>query len=259
MKELLVVDQREVLGKEFKMYGDFENPLFLAKDVAEWIEHSNPRMMLKSVDEDEKVVNNAYTLGGNQEQWFLTEDGLYEVLMQSRKPIAKQFKKQVKTILKELRKGNVELTPTLTKKQQLQLAILNGDELERVSSLKMYEELVVQEATQPLIEKIEEDKPLVTFADRVLKDGDNILVRELAKISTDEGYKIGEKRLYNKLREWGWIFKHSTEPTQKALEGEIFIVETRVIKTPYGDKQTFTTKVTPKGQIKIIEKLLSEK
>lgn len=63
--------------------------MFLAKDVAKWIEHSNPRMMLKSVDEDEKIcVNNPYALKGQQEQWFLTEDGLYEVLMQSRKPIA---------------------------------------------------------------------------------------------------------------------------------------------------------------------------
>lgn len=66
--------------------------MFLAKDVAEWIEHSNTRMMLRNVDEDEKqCVNNPYALQGQQEQWFLTEDGLYEVLMQSRKPIAKQI------------------------------------------------------------------------------------------------------------------------------------------------------------------------
>ena len=87
MTEMQIIEQREVLGKDFKIYGDYENPLFLAKDVAEWIEHSNARMMLQSVDDDEKVVKNAYTLGGNQEQWFLTENGLYEVLMQSRKPI----------------------------------------------------------------------------------------------------------------------------------------------------------------------------
>ena len=103
MTELQIIEQREVLGKDFKIYGDYENPLFLAKDVAEWIEHSNARMMLQSVDDDEKVVKNAYTLGGNQEQWFLTENGLYEVLMQSRKPIAKEFKKQVKEILKSIR------------------------------------------------------------------------------------------------------------------------------------------------------------
>lgn len=98
MDSLTVINQQEVLGKDFKIYGTAENPLFLAKDVAEWIEHSNPRMMLNNIDEEDKVVNNVYTLGGNQEMWLLTEDGLYEVLMQSRKPIAKAFKKEVKKL-----------------------------------------------------------------------------------------------------------------------------------------------------------------
>ncbi|WP_240515061.1 BRO-N domain-containing protein [Bacillus cereus] len=78
--------------------------MFLAKDVASWIEHSNQRMMLNSVDEDEKqCVNNPYASSGQKQQWFLTENGIYEVLMQSRKPIAKQWKKQVKVILKQIR------------------------------------------------------------------------------------------------------------------------------------------------------------
>ena len=54
MTEIQIIEQRVVLGKDFKIYGDYENPLFLAKDVAEWIEHSNARMMLQGVDEDEK-------------------------------------------------------------------------------------------------------------------------------------------------------------------------------------------------------------
>lgn len=111
MKEVLkVIDEREILGKDVKVYGTVDEPLFLAKDVANWIEHSNPRMMLQKVDEEEKVVSNVYTLGGIQETWFLTEDGLYEVFMQSRKPIAKDFKKQIKKVLKELRTtGKVDL------------------------------------------------------------------------------------------------------------------------------------------------------
>lgn len=102
--EMKTIGNYEFLGKTISIYNTIENPLFLAKDVAEWIEHSNSRMMLKTVDEDEKVVNIVYTHGGNQETWFLTEDGLYEVFMQSRKPIAKQFKKKIKEILKEIRK-----------------------------------------------------------------------------------------------------------------------------------------------------------
>ncbi len=106
MSVLQVIEQREILGKQLTIYGDFEDPLFLAKEVAEWIDYdvSSINKMISNVDEDEKVRNIIPTLGGNQEMWFLTEDGLYEVLMQSRKPIAKQFKKEVKTLLKNIRK-----------------------------------------------------------------------------------------------------------------------------------------------------------
>src|SRR5574344_740988 len=103
MEQLQIINQQEVLGKDFKIYGTKDNPLFLAKDVAEWIEHSKPSMMLNSIDEEEKLKETLFTSGQNREMWFLTEDGLYEVLMQSRKPIAKQFKKEVKRILKQIR------------------------------------------------------------------------------------------------------------------------------------------------------------
>ena len=82
---------------------------FLTEDVANWIEHSKPDVMIKSVDEDEKVkVRPKQSLGlltNNNEYWFLTEDGLYEVLMQSRKPIAKAFKKEVKQNIKRFKEG----------------------------------------------------------------------------------------------------------------------------------------------------------
>ena len=95
---LTVIQETVILGKKIQMYGSIENPLFKATDVAEWIEHSKVSMMLKSIDDDEKVkVNNVYSenrTGGNG-TWFLTEDGLYEVCMQSRKPIAKQMKKEI--------------------------------------------------------------------------------------------------------------------------------------------------------------------
>ena len=112
MNEIKVINEQTVLGKNFRIYGTFENPLFLAKDVAEWIEHSKVSIMLESVDDDEKIkkiceVNNSYFTSfkarKTQEMWFLTENGLYEVLMLSRKPIAKQFKKEVKKILHQLR------------------------------------------------------------------------------------------------------------------------------------------------------------
>ena len=105
MNVLQVIEQREILGKQLTMYGNFEEPLFLAKEVANWIEHSDVSTMIRNVDEDEKLIQTLFVSGQNREMWFLTEDGLYEVLMQSRKPIAKQFKKEVKALLKNIRKG----------------------------------------------------------------------------------------------------------------------------------------------------------
>ena len=116
--EIQVIDSREVLGKDFKIYGTIEKPLFLAKDVANWIENSNTSQMVRNIDEDEKIkaiapIYNVYNgQYENQECLFLTEDGLYEVLFQSRKPIAKAFKKEVKQILKALRLNQIELVNT---------------------------------------------------------------------------------------------------------------------------------------------------
>ena len=120
MNELEVVSTKEILGRSFTVYGTVGEPLFLAKDVAEMIDYAkradgsfNVSVMLKSIDEDEKVklhttVNN---LNGGSDTWFLTENGLYEVLFQSRKPIAKEFKAKVKELLHDLRLNKVKVIP----------------------------------------------------------------------------------------------------------------------------------------------------
>lgn len=107
--EIQVLDDRYILGKRVKTYGDIENPLFLARDVAEWIEHSRASEMLKGIDKEEKLMQTIIASGQRREMWFLTEDGLYEVLMQSRKPVAKEFKKKVKNMLKDLRMNRLNL------------------------------------------------------------------------------------------------------------------------------------------------------
>ena len=73
MNAIQVIDEREVLGFQVKTYGDMENPLFLAKDVAEWIEHSDVSMMLRKVDEDEKLIQTLFVSGQNREMWFLSD------------------------------------------------------------------------------------------------------------------------------------------------------------------------------------------
>lgn len=116
-KELTVIDERDVLGKRFRVYGDFENLLFLAKDVAEWIDYNKKsngsydvNSMLRMVDEDEKLIRKIFVSGQNRNMWFLTEDGFYEVCMQSTKPNAKIFKKEVKKILKTIRKTGMYMS-----------------------------------------------------------------------------------------------------------------------------------------------------
>lgn len=103
--QIQVLKQTELLGHQFTVYGTAENPMFLAREIAECIDYDKTSLnkLVASVDDDEKGRNIIPPPGGNQQVWFLTEGGLYEVLMQSRKPIAKQFKKGVKQILHEVR------------------------------------------------------------------------------------------------------------------------------------------------------------
>lgn len=150
MNQLQMIYNQEVLGKDFHIYGTVEEPLFLAKDVAELIDYSktskgnyNISAMVRNIDDDEKGINIVNTPGGNQEMLFLTEAGLYEVLFQSRKPLAKQFKKQVKAILKEIRinGGYINEGATTQQLEQLQQKIskllnykIKGDTINDVCS-----------------------------------------------------------------------------------------------------------------------------
>ena len=109
LTELLQTTQ--LCGVSLSVYGTPAEPLFLAKEVAEILDHSQASKMVQMVDEDEKGRKIVPTPGGNQEMWLLTEQGLYEVLMQSRKPVARQFKAGVKALLKALRTGEQPATP----------------------------------------------------------------------------------------------------------------------------------------------------
>lgn len=101
MDEIKILHKSTFLGKEIDVWGTFENPLFRASDVANWLHNTNVSNMVKKVDEDEVTK---FNLGSRQgETLFLTENGLYEILMLSRKKDAKQFKKGVKKILHEIR------------------------------------------------------------------------------------------------------------------------------------------------------------
>ena len=193
-KALQVINKSELLGRQFTVYGTAENPLFLAKEVAEMIEHSQVTRMVESVDDEEKEVNIVHTLGGDQKSWFLTEDGLYEVLMQSRKPIAKQFKKGVKAILKEIRtKGGyiptteqdtpevimakaLKYADTKIKEQQAQLAEANETIKDQNQRIQIAQGTIEEQEKQ-----IKKDAPLADFARDVLQSSTTYTLTEISK------------------------------------------------------------------------------
>ena len=224
---LQIIDEREVLEKEFRIYGTWEKPLFLAKDVANWIEHSAVHMMMKNVDEDEKVRNNVSTLGGIQEAWFLTEDGLYEVLMQSRKKIAKDFKKQVKHILKEVRKNGgyivegreSEFADKLPKtfKEALLLLVEAEEEKERlIADNNKKQELLVAQA------------PMIDLYNDFINSDSIYSVNEIAKCLAIKD--LGRNNLYRWLR-WNKIIMEDSREAFQPHVNAGYIIH-RIIKYP---------------------------
>lgn len=254
MNEIEVIDQRQLLGKDFKIYGDIENPLFMAKDVAIWIEHSDPSTMLRTVDQNEKLVQTMFVSGQNRECWFLTEDGLYEVLMRSRKPIAKEFKMQVKQILKEIRKHGVYAT-----NEKLEAMLKDPDTMIKALQALKAERTKVS----ALSEKISEDKPKVIFADALATSYTSILIRDLSKLIRQNGVEIGGLRLYEWMREKGYLIKQKgtdyNMPTQRSIELGLFEIKETVITHSDGHNSIKKTPmVTAKGQIYFINKLIPE-
>lgn len=136
----------------------------------------------------------------------------------------------------------------------------NQPELVMARALKMaagqIDELKLE--NKELHDKIEADKPKTIFADAVTASDSAVLVRDLAKMIRQNGYEIGEKRLYNWMRENGYICKGTTMPTQKAMELGLFEIEIRTIERGVGlPLERKTTKVTGKGQIYFANKFLA--
>ena len=205
-----VLKQTELCGRQFTVYGTVEEPLFRAKDVAEVINHNNISHMLSLVDDDEKGVTQFVTPGGNQQVWMLTEGGLYEVLMQSRKPIAKQFKKGVKRILHEVRTtgGYISTTPNDTPEEIMAraLTIAQATLAKREERLKQLEaETEQQQATIELQDKeIKEAAPKVTYYNNHLQSVNTLTSTQIAK-------QIGmdAEKLHKKLKEAGIFYRQS--------------------------------------------------
>ena len=244
--KLEIIHTARLFNHVFKVYGTFEEPLFLAKDVAEWIEYdtSSIHKMLASVDEDEKVRKIVPTPGGPQEMWFLTENGLYEVLMLSRKPVAKLFKREVKRILRELRTRGITATP-----QTIDRILADPD-----FGIRLLAELKSErEKSRVLSEKVERDRPKVVFAESLEVSDDCILIGELAKlISQSCGVRMGARSLFEYLRVNGYLIRVGDQrnlPTQRSVNADwLRILERTVIDASGNVRIIRTPKVTGKGQ-----------
>lgn len=172
MNEIKIIQKTELCSHTFSVYGTPDEPLFLAKEIANVIGHTDVSTMIRNVDEEEKVTNNVCTLGGRQNAWFLTEDGLYEVLMQSRKPIAKEFKKGVKLILKEIRtKGGYMTVKDETPEETIARALLMAQH-----TIELRDKRIALQA-----EQLKLQAPKVAYVDEVLASDRTYTTTQIAK------------------------------------------------------------------------------
>lgn len=218
-------------------------PWFCLVDVCRILSIGNPtdvknRLMKNGVD----TIEGIDSLGRKQNTNFINEPNLYKVVFQSRKPEAEQFANWVTSeVLPSIRKHGLYAKEELLSDPDLMISILMDLKKER-------------EEKKRLLEKVEEDKPKVQFAETVTKSKDNILMRDMAKLLCDEGFNVGEKRLYKYLRNNN-ILMQDNMPYQSYVDRKYFFVKENSIDTIYGVKLTKTTLVTPKGQMWIVSKI----
>lgn len=239
--ELQVIKETQVLGKDFKIYGTVEEPLFLAKDVAEWIEHSDTRRMIDTIDEDEKLIGTLFLSGQNREVWLLTENGLYEVLMQSRKPKAKEFKKHVKLILKSIRKHGAYMT-----EQTLEQALTSPDFLIKLATeLKNEKDKNLQLQAQNSHLTVENTimQPKADYFDELVDRNLLTGIRETAK-----QLKVKQNKFVQFLLDKKYIYRDKRgklQPYADKNDGLFELKETINEKTQWSGTQLL---VTPKGR-----------
>jgi len=176
---------------------------------------------------------------------LINESGLYNAVFNSKKSEAKKFKKWVTSeVLPSLRKngGYIISNEEDTDEELLARAVLVANE-----AIKRKNERIKQ-----LENKITEDAPKVSFAEKLLQSKDSILIRDYAKILYDENINIGEKRLYKWLRDNGYLMKDNM-PYQQYMK--YFLIKESSIDTPFGVRITKTTKIKPEGQLYFYEKL----
>lgn len=248
MNDLKIFENKE-FGEIRTVVKDGE-PWFVGKDVAEILGHSNPQRALRDyIDDDDKGVTKIVTPGGTQTMAIINESGLYSLILSSKLPNAKKFKKWVTSeVLPSIRKNGGYIAGQET---------MSDDEL-MARALQVAQNKILEKDKQ-----IETMKPKAIFADAVAASHTSILIGDLAKLISQNGVSIGQKRLFKWLRDNGYLIKREGSdrnmPTQRSMEMKLFEVKESTISNPDGSVRiTRTPKVTGKGQQYFVNKFLTE-
>ena len=254
MNNQIEIFQNEEFGQVRTLMINGE-PYFVGKDVAEILGYANPRKaIIDHVDEEDKTdgVTIRDSIGREQNPVCINESGLYSLILSSKLPTAKKFKRWITNeVLPSIRKNGMYATEELLNNPDLLIAVVT----------KLKEE---RELRQALEEEKKINAPKIVFADAVSASKTSILVGDLAKILKQNNVDFGQKRLFAWLRENGYLIKRKGSdwnmPTQRSMEQGLFeIKESTHLNGDGVNITTKTTKVTGKGQQYFINKLLKEK
>lgn len=249
MHELQVFDNPE-FGK-VRVVDRNGEAWFVAADVCRVLELSNPTMAAERLDEDEKAKFNLGLPGSDAT--VINEAGLYSLVLSSRKPQAKTFKRWIThEVIPAIHKHGAYMTPDTIEN------ILNDPDTVIRLATRLKEERAKCEALEA---QAESNRPKVLFADAVAASHTSILIGELAKLMKQNGVGIGQNRLFAWLRENGYLIRRKgcdyNMPTQKSMELGLFEVKERTINNPDGSSRIIKTpKVTGRGQQYFINKFL---
>ena len=230
-------------------------PWLVGKDVAAVLGYANASKAIQDhVDAEDKLNNDSLLSLGQRGGWLINESGLYSLILSSKMPNAKKFKRWVTSVvLPSIRKHGAYMTD-----QTLEQALTSPDFLIQLAT-QLKEE---KEQRKQLEAKVEQDKPKVLFADSVSASKSSILVGELAKILKQNGVDTGQFRLFAWLRENGYLIKREGSdynmPTQRSAEMGLFEVKQTIITHSDGHITTNKTpKVTGKGQVYFVNKFMN--
>ncbi len=227
-------------------------PWFVGKDVATALGYVNSRKALADhVLEEDKGVTKCDTLGGRQELSVINESGLYALILSSKLDSAKRFKHWVTSeVLPAIRKHGMYAVDELLENPDIAIKAFTALKEER-------------DKNKALQKDIQRMKPKEVFADAVSASHTSILIGDLAKLLKQNGYETGQKRLFEQLRQEGYLIKGGSSrnmPTQISMDMNLFEVKETSITNPDGSvRVTKTTKVTGKGQQYFINRYLGER